>query len=60
MATIHVIYDPQNKLSVPSAEFVKATGISMAILSLPDVIDNNNIDDLCDRLTEMLLEQIKS
>lgn len=61
MAAIHVIYDPHDKISMLERESQKRLGLSVAFLSIPDVgITNGNIDDLVGRLTEMLLEQLRS
>lgn len=57
MPSIHIIYDPQDRLQVPSSDVIK--GCSVAMLRLTE-IDPSEIDDIVEELTRLLGLQIKA
>lgn len=56
MASIHVIYDPKNKVKSPPHDDVKRLGLSVASLSIPDELDDDQVKDFARRAAEMVLE----
>ncbi len=57
MPKLHVIYDPQDKVvTMPEAE--QRFGFKVAVLSVPDNLDDIDIYHLAKRLAELLLEQL--
>lgn len=58
MPAIHLLYDPTDKVSLPAAETVKAMGVSVVLISLPEGLDLQRIEETSRRLAKLLLTEV--
>jgi len=58
MALLHIVYDPEAKISMPDVNFLHATKAQVAVLSIPDNLENTDIYAIARKLAELLLEQL--
>lgn len=57
MATIHVIYDPEDRLSPPPPEQAKRLGLSIAMLALSGPLDPDQRRAFVSELADMILKE---
>jgi hypothetical protein len=57
MASIHVIYDPKDRLE-HRKDFIDAGGFKIAMLPVADNIDSGELQTLIETLSELLIEQV--
>jgi hypothetical protein len=57
MPKLHVIYDPTDRLEVRS-EPIEMCQLKVAMLSVPEDLEGNDIHALARKLAELLLEQL--
>ena len=58
MASIHVIYDPNSKITGMKPEELKHIGASAIVMQVADGITIHNIDEIIAQCVEMLIERI--
>jgi len=58
MATLHIMYDPHDKIST-NIEMNKRFDIKSAVIAVSDVISAEEVGELSQKLAAMLVEQIK-
>lgn len=58
MATIHVIYDPKDKITGMTQEQLHMCGASAIQYTVAEDITIHTIDEVINRCTELLIEQI--
>lgn len=59
MPTIHVIFDPNDRLVIPQPEQLRHTGASAAVMSLTSVeVEPETIQQTAEMLTALLLNAI--
>lgn len=59
MSTIHVIYDPSDKISMPKAEALKELGVSFVVMKIvTEEIEPETIQQTAEQLTALLLNAI--
>ena len=58
MATIHVIYDPNSRVTGMSPEQLKSIGASAIVMQIEMGITIHNIDEVISQCVEMLIERI--
>lgn len=59
MPTIHVIFDPKDKIAMPRAEDLKRMGVSAGAMVInTEEIEIETIQDTAEKLTALLLNAI--
>ncbi len=60
MATLHIIFDPTDRIQVPRFDQGRPNGMCAISMSVPEMVDDPaEIEALAKRLSTMLLEQMK-
>ena len=58
MPSVHVIYDPEDKISIPSQDYVKEIGCVLAFLKLEEEPkDKADIEKVIKSVLDLLMDQ---
>lgn len=58
MPALHVMYDPNEKVSIPSAEMIKKMGVSVVVISIQDGLDPERLEETSRRIARLLLTEV--
>lgn len=55
MARLHLVYDPDGRLTMPPTDMIKQLKLQIAIMDIPDDLTDEKIAEIAEQLSKLFL-----